>query len=157
MPKITEAPSAASPSRTTDIGRGAPPSSPEKGWRLALNVPDLTRVPEFIRGSLLAGKVAKGAEPIRVDKQRPDETAVELSCDLLTAALVADVLRSNDRKTGDHPTRVYLRRREGAWIKLPHSAVLTEVVNGKSELSAKWFPDQVEMVSAAPLRPQRLD
>lgn len=124
-------------------------------YHLALNIADLTRVDPLIRGMLLQGKIMRGEAPIWTDKSRGDECAVRMCCDLLTAATTADVLRSNDRKVGDHPLRTYISRDGITWTKLPHSAVLTEVINGRVELAVKWFPEMVEMVPASALPPSK--
>ncbi len=92
---------------------------------------------------LLGGKLALDAGPIRTDPDRMDETAVEFSCDLLTACCIADTLRSHDRAAGDHPTRVYLRK-SSQWVKLQGSVVLTRVVGGKVILDPEMFPTRAK-------------
>lgn len=112
------------------------PDPPQNGQRLAVNLCDLDRVDSSIRGMLLSGKLNLQAL-IRMDRDRPDETAVAFSCDLLTAATCCDVLRGHDLRAGDYPTRVYLFRQ--SWSKLPGSTVLTLVNDGKVFLNPEVF------------------
>lgn len=105
--------------------------------RLAINLFDLDHLHPVVRASALGGKLGK--EAVRVDDERMDETAVEFTCDLLTAASVLDVLRSEARKADDPPIRAYIKK-QGWWQRVPHTAVLTRVREGKVELSLEWFP-----------------
>lgn len=124
--------------------------------RLAINLFDLDHLHPVVRASALAGKLGK--EAVRVDDERMDETAVEFTCDLLTAASVLDVLRSEARKTDDPPIRAYIKK-QGWWQRIPHIAVLTRVREGKVELSPEWFPppalETAKMVAPA-FRPIKL-
>jgi hypothetical protein len=115
--------------------------------RLAVNLYDLDRVEKSIREMLLVGKVKNAA--LRIDPKRLDETAVQFSCDLLTAACILDTLRNHDRIAGDVPTRCYiLTDPKGNWRRLSSSAVLTVIEDGKVELSPDVFPRAI-----APLKP----
>ena len=121
---------------------------PVPGPRLAVNIADLTRIDPVICEMMLSGKL--GRSPIAADPGRPDEAAVEFICDLLTAAAACDVMRGHDRRAGDHPTRVYLRRAV-AWVKLPAAAQLTLVEDGKCVLNPEWFPALLPVPDASPL------
>lgn len=129
--------------------------------RLALSIPDLLRVDETVRAMLLGGKIDQ-SQPLRIDPRRADEIAALLTCPLLDAACIADILRGRDRKARQPPCRVYLQKRAGgAWQRLPGSAVLVESNgNGEIELSAEWFPRPAEeivpVIRAAPARPVAL-
>ena len=118
--------------------------------RLAINLFDLTKIDLFVRQMLgLAAKLDAKAGPIRVDRDRPDETAVAFHCltatDLLMAAALCDVIRNNDRKVGDVPTRTYLKRQ--VWSRLPGFAVLTLVdADGTLRLNPEWFPESTPAV-----------
>lgn len=125
---------------------------------LAVNLADLDRMDPALRGPLLHGKLDLKAGHIRVDPRRVDEFAVGFTCDLLTAATLCDVVRSNDRKLRQSPTRVYLRRRV-SWEQLPKDAVLTEVYetdevdafgNPRRTVRLNWdvFRSQVEVVQS---------
>ena len=142
MPKIDE------------VKAGVPAVSSQKNGhvhhRLAINLFDLTRIDPLVRQMLgLAAQLDAAAGPIRMDKDRPDETAVAFRStdedDLLKAAAVCDVVRSNDRKVGDAPTRTYLKRQ--VWVRLPSAAVLTLVgENGDLRLNSEWFPEAAPAV-----------
>lgn len=128
------------------------------GEALAANVADLTRLPEIIRDSTLRGPDGAWVidrTPIRTDPDRPDEAAVRLTCPLLRAAAVLDVIRNHDRRCGDHPTRVYLRQAR-AWERLPRDAVLTEVVDGKIVLNPAIFRTGRTLAAAEPPPPQKI-
>lgn len=131
-------------------GMAGPPHVRVPQARLAVNIADLTRVDPLVCELLLAGKLDPARRVVRTDPRRLDEAAVELTCDLLTAACACDVLREHDRRAGDHPCRVYVRAAE-AWRKLPHGAVLTMVRSGEPVLDPRWFPADAPAVEAAPL------
>lgn len=106
---------------------------------LAINLLDLDRIPQPMRGILLDKKVDI-SKAIFVDKNRFDEVAVAFSCELLQAAGTCDVIRLRDKKNGDYPTRVYLRRNK-AWTKLAGDKMLCVVSNGKVVLNPEIFPE----------------
>ena len=139
-------------------GTGRPPSAPLTGTgrkeRLALNVFDLDRLDPVLRARLLKGRLDLRA--VRPDPDRGGETAVAFSCDPLTAALICDLLRSEDRRAGDVPTRVYLRRNK-VWVRLSASDVLTEVgEDGKATLSHDLFPPEPVEYVPPPVKPVAL-
>ena len=82
----------------------------------------------MIRDMLVAGKL-RGV-PIRTNKERIDEAAVEFSCDLLTAACICDSIRQRDRRSKVHPCRVYVCR-DVAWVRQTGNVELT-IVGDKS-------------------------
>lgn len=115
-------------------------SQQERPERLALCLFDIDRIDPTIRSMLLGGKLETDRNKIvRIDPDRMDETGVLLTCDLLTAACIADTIRAHDGGAGDPPTRVYLKRR-GAWEKVPGRQALTLVVDGKPILNPSVFP-----------------
>lgn len=92
-------------------------------------------------------------KPIVVDKDRPDEQCVEFVCGLMTAALCIDLLRNEGRHhKNQEMVRAYIKRGEGKWTRLPHTAVLTYVRAGTILLSEKWFPIHEE---PEPLTPKQ--
>lgn len=113
---------------------------------LALNLFDLDRLDPQLRASLLGGKLDL-SRPIRLGKA--DEVAVGLVCSTLTAALAIDVIRSEDRRHGDEPTRAYIHR--GDWERLDPSAVLTVMREGKSRLNPIFFSRVLESSPAKPV------
>lgn len=114
---------------------------PKRRERLAVNVADLTRLDSTIRSLLLGGNLDL-TQSIRTDPDRIDEGAVAFSCDLLTAACIADTIREHNRRAGEYPTRIYLRR-GAAWTKLPGQTVLTRVVGDSVVLDHDTFPPDV--------------
>lgn len=129
-------------------------AAPSSRWRIAVNIVDLSRVDETIRQLLLAGKVDRSAV-IRTDPDRPDEAAVAFSCDALTAACICDTIRDHDRRVGDHPTRAYVQRAGGAWVKLPREAMLSRVVGGQPVLDPSIFPESVKPSGRDAPKPKR--
>lgn len=126
------------------------------GAKLAINVADLTRLPEAIRPMLLGGKISRSSEIVRAEPDRGDGAAVVFDCDLLTAATVADVVRAHDRRAGEPPTRVYVRRNV-AWNRLVGDSILTVVEGGKAKLNPRVFGNGAEVehvveVAAPPSR-----
>lgn len=120
---------------------------PEK---LAINLFDLDRIEPSLRGPLLSSRLDLN-RPIRTNWDRAasttDEAAVVFICDLLTAAVVCDTIRSHDRKAGDFPTRLYIQRK--TWARIPSHIVLTELVDGKCKLNPSFFPEEVEAITVA--------
>jgi hypothetical protein len=90
--------------------------------KLALNLEDLGRMIPEARQAFLGGKLGG---MVWVDKTVKDGCAVELTCEFTDAALVCDLIRSEDRRLGRTPTRLYLFRR--TWTQLSSTAVLTQV------------------------------
>ena len=115
--------------------------------RLAVNLYDLDRVAPSLRASLVAPRLDL-TKPIDMgwDRKSDDETAVVFNCDLLSAAIICDTLRSHDRAAGDSPTRVYLFKK--VWTRVASHVVLTELVDGRCQLSPDVFVVEVE---AAPV------
>lgn len=124
----------------------APPSTlsrhVQRRERLAVNVVDLTRVEEPVRSLLVSDHLDFAGGAIRTDPDRIDEAAVAFSCDLLTAACICDTLREHNKRSGEYPTRVYLRRGT-AWTKLSGQVTLTRVVGDRVELDYELFPPEV--------------
>jgi hypothetical protein len=119
-----------------------------QGVRIGICLFDLDRIDPGMRGLLLGGNLDLRRERVvRVDKDRPDETAVPFSCDLLKAASICDVVRGHDREAGDQPTRVYLKKDH--WRRLPADALLTLTVDGGPALNPEWFPVEVKLQAAA--------
>lgn len=135
-----------------------PPRAPKRPEQLAINLFDLNRLPPIVRHSLLHGQLdLTGA--FQTDKDAPDERGVRFSCELLKAAIICDIIRSEDRKAGDFPTRVYYRKEAGkAWRSLPNDTVLTEEgeKEGSFSLNRKLFPsdEPIVLVPPAPRRVQ---
>ena len=125
----------------------------EEKERLAINLFDLDRVSPDIRPVLLGGRLQ--LTPIRMDKDRPDETGVEFTCPLLEAALIIDTLRGHDKKVGDYPTRAYIRRGT-AWTKLPGDRILTIISEeGDIRLNSLFF--DVPPAPAIPKKKKRIE
>lgn len=154
VPKITRKVLPAAPKPDAERGKmdDPQPTAKKEGERLAVNLFDLLRLDPLIRQLMLGGKLDL-AKAIKVDAERLDETAVEFTCDLLTAACCCDAIRLHDRGTEPYPTRVYLMRRNGTvWERLPHATILTLVEDGRVLLSPKVF--RVEAVPVAPTPPK---
>jgi hypothetical protein len=124
----------------------------ERKERLALNLFDVVdRVDAETRARMLNGRLDL-SKSIDVDLGLVTKSkAVELTCDLLTAALIIDILRSESRREGDEPIRAYIKR-EQAWIKLPRGAILTlsDGRNGAA-LNPEVFPPLVKREDLSPL------
>ncbi len=128
----------------------------KKVEELCLHLSDLDRIDPLVRGMLLKDKVDLERGPIRVDPSKVDAAGVGFLCDTLTAAILCDVIRSNDRKLRQPVTRVYLKRAD-AWAQLSSDLVLTEVENGKVRLNWSVFTSQIERVDTVPLPLQTVE
>jgi hypothetical protein len=128
---------------------------PPRKERIGVNLFDLQRVLPEVRGMLLAGKVDV-SRVYTTDPRRGDERAVEFTCPLLDAACICDVLREHDRRAGDDPTRVYLRR-EKVWEKLPAESLLSVVEDGECVLNPKLFRPVVRSEDLVPLPTRRVN
>lgn len=108
--------------------------------KLAVALADLDRVDPELRGPLLAGRLdLTTAIRVGADRAIEDTPVVMFTCDLLTAATVCDILRSNDRKLGDQPTRLYIHRGQ-SWSRVNFNEILTVLVAGKVKLNPLVFP-----------------
>lgn len=144
------------PSNGTTDHSEAESLSLERTERLAINVFCLDRIDPVIRANLLKDKLDL-TKPIRTDwdrKDAKDEVALVFKCDLLTAATVCDVIRAEDKKAGDFPTRLYLLRKE--WSRIPSYVVLTVMKNDKVVLNPKIFPTVVQLAPLKPIAAKRL-
>lgn len=123
--------------------------------RLAINLFDLDRVDPTIRGILLGGKLELSrANVIKVDKTKPDETAVEFTCGLLSAASICDTIRSHDMQAKESVTRVYIFRGR-VWVKLGAKDLLTIVQDDSVRLNPVIFPPLPEESGpGVPLEPE---
>ena len=111
--------------------------------KLAINVDDLTRV-AATRSANLGLPARISLEVMRWGEAKPESGAI-FSCDAITAALIIDILRADDRGQGDNPTRAYLQHNGGKWIKLDNvplvlGGVLNEDVFGLAPL--EWNDDE---------------
>lgn len=113
--------------------------------RLAMNLFDSERIVPDMRAKLLSGLL--DLKVIRVDKSRPDETAVAFKpdLDLLYIATICDIIRDHDRDGGDYPTRVYIKKAT-AWERIPADTRLTHMEDGKSVLNRKLFALPPKMI-----------
>jgi hypothetical protein len=121
--------------------------------RLGICLTDLDRIAPLIRQCLrLADHLDVSRDSVVwVDKSRFDEACIPFICDLLTAACICDTIRSHDRRAGDYPTRVYLKR-VAAWEKLAGGVQLSVVKNEKVMLNPELFPPVPQAGSAEPPR-----
>lgn len=107
-------------------------------YRLAIDLKDLDRLDPVIRTRLLKGRLDL-ANPIQISKDRaiPDH-AIPFSCGLLSAATICDIIRSEDRKSGDFPTQLYIYKT--TWNRIPSHVALTIQVKGSVKLNPTIFP-----------------
>lgn len=108
--------------------------------RLALTLADLDRLDPGIRRKMLGGRIA--LTPVRADDGiiRADGVIIPFVCPLLESAMIADVLRFQDKQAGNRVTGVWLDRGRG-WRKLASDAVLTVKVNETFILNPAVFDD----------------
>lgn len=132
----------------------SPPATDDRPERLAINLFDLQHLHPFIHGMLTERFDGRKESLIWVDRSRMDETAVPLLGPLLDTACLVDILRAEASKFGNE-CRAYLCRAR-AWVRLPASAVLTVVENGKPRLAEEWFPGAVESTPYQPPPPTRV-
>src|SRR5262245_16547098 len=126
--------------------------------RLAINLFDIGRLGPALRNRFLAGKLNL-QEPIWVDRNNPHETAVAFLQErtgLMLAAVICDLIRSEDRKANRPPSRVYLNRGNG-WLRIPGNAVLTQDEGGGLTLNSDVFPvaDPFLPPELSPVMPER--
>lgn len=142
--------------------------------RLAISLPDLDRLDPEVRKRLLKGRL--DLNPIKANiphgKSVREEVFVRFSCPLLEAGKVCDVVRAEDKRAGDDPTRVYILRPpttkhpDAEWTKLPGTATFTvpDVPEGVDDpkimaeaewiLNPKVFPaPKEELELSAPVPP----
>ena len=138
-----------SPSTTTIQS----PSSGLARYRLSINLFDLDRVPTALRQKMTP--LLDLSKTVNVDLDRVESSvAVVFTCDLLTAALLLDFLRSESRRFKEAAIRGYLNRGGTSWSRLANHEVLT-VLDGeaKAQLNPKIFLEKSaeEIVEGTPL------
>lgn len=151
MPKATE----------RGIGGVLVKSETERKYKLAVNLFDIGLLEPTVRDIMLGGKISLLKEDIVwVNTSRLDETAVLFTCDLVTAAALLDVIRSQGRNGFLPLIRAYINRNaadgKGSWSRLVHTEVLTVVENGKVKLNPDIFLTEKEFVPGSPLTPKRV-
>lgn len=123
--------------------------------RLALPVSVLELIDPGLRERLsLASRLER--TPIRLDSDKVH--IVAFSCDLLTAALICDIIRSNDRKLGDRASPIYRQRSPGGkWVRASDTTVFTTTdTDGKAHLSVDVFPEVIKPEDLIPPSPQKV-
>lgn len=131
--------------------------SPEQRYRLAINLFDLDKLPTELQARLLGGKLEKTTVPVDLDRTQTS-IAVPFKCDLVTAALAIDIIRSECRRSKEAPIRAYINRGGEAWSRLAERDVLS--VKGESGwiLNEEIFVDKspVEIAPPIPLLPEKI-
>lgn len=128
--------------------------------KLAVNLIDLDRLPPLSMEKMILPYTIKKAIQCG---QTKEDVGIEFNCDLLQAAVICDMIRSEDHKSGDTPTRLYLFN-GSIWKRLSDEAVLTRVscppgsLNGpKISLHPQVFDvPTVAMTAPPPPRPLNL-
>lgn len=123
----------------------------EPNFRLAIALEDLDKVDPIARQKMLAHRLDL-ENPIRITSKICD-AAVTFCCKIVDAALICDILRSEDRKAGDTPTRIFLDKGEG-WKAVPSNAVFTVEVRGSIKLNPQLF--DIIVLNHTPLPVQKL-
>ena len=124
--------------------------------RLGINLFDLERVDTGMYQRLLAGRLDLRKESVvRLSDSKPDDSVVPFTCGTREAALVCDILRSENRREGDEPVRVYIFRAK-AWTRLSGQVILTLPGDPESGQKARLNPDIFpSQVMYAPLLPPK--
>lgn len=84
--------------------------------RYAMNIADLTRYDEIVRGMLIA-PVIQGRQMVEAERGRLDGAAVVMQCDDVRALAVIQLLRTMDEKAGRYLLRAYQEGARGGWSK----------------------------------------
>ncbi len=117
---------------------------------LAISLSDLMRLPpdmvtKLVKDRLdLSRTVAGGSEA---------DPAIVFQCPLLDAAMVCNIVRSQDKSTGDQPCRVYLNKNSSTngWQPIRNDTELVVVVDSVVELNPLLFDVPVKQLpSRAP-------
>lgn len=125
-------------------------SMPEAKERLALAVEDLFRLLPEQRKKILKGKL-NVSELVNTSGEGAKRVpAVAFTCDLLTAALACDAVRSTNRRLGEPPARIWVFRQ--TWSPVPGNAVFTLDDGGKAVLNPDVF--RIELAPVALVAPQ---
>lgn len=129
--------------------RESKPREKEPQMNLAICEEDLERIDPIVRANTLKHRLDL-EHPFRVFSNS-NEIGVVFVCRLLDAAIICDIIRSEDRKGGDIETRIYIQEEGRQWQRVGKSAVFAVTVGGKLVLNPKLF--QTEIVHK-PLLPQ---
>lgn len=103
--------------------------------RVAVALEDLDRLDKQFKLNLLAGRLDLSTivEPAK------GVACVVFSCDIISAAIVADLIRSDDRKNARTPSAIYMERNT-VWSAMKPDDVWTVVVNDLIHLNPLIFP-----------------
>lgn len=121
--------------------------------KVAINLFDLQRLQSGVRSPLLRGKLDLKAPTMRAGGG--DEVGAVFRCDLLTALLVCDIIRSHDVRDGRSQTRVYATDRNGRWYRLPDEAALTIKSTEGMIPNPTFFANELSVV-APPIAPVKV-
>lgn len=129
---------------------------PKRKERLAINLFDLDATTVEMRVMLFGEgmKLLDLQNPIRIDPNDINETAIELRHTLLVGAAALDTFQSGRRKFGDAPAKLYIHRGQ-TWVRLPGTTLLTVVRHGRPALNPLVFGAEV-ITKATPLQPKRV-
>ena len=115
----------------------------ERKEKLAVNLEGLDALSDELRVRLFAGRLnLQDIVRVTLDGRPAEYPSVGFCCPLAEAALVCDLIRSEDRKHGRPSTAIYLSRSgTGPWVRVQDHWMLTLVVAGKPHLNPAFFPD----------------
>lgn len=113
--------------------------SKERKEKLAISLVDLDRLSPQLRAKV--ARILDLTQVIEVGFDRVTRVpAVVFTCDLLTAAIVCDGIRSDDRKHHRQPTNLYVNR-DRSWGRITNEIVLTVELASGIQLNPTFFPD----------------
>lgn len=119
-----------------------PPVKKEPNFKLGINLEDLDRIDPIMRQRLLHKRLDL-ENPVRIATNSL-EVAIPFVCNLRDAATICDIIRSEDRKAGDAPTRIYLKNGTRDWKRTSPNTLFGVQVKGQLHLNPQVFNVPIE-------------
>ena len=116
---------------------------------LALSLFDLDHLDPAYVGMVLQGKVSGGGVA-RPDPDDPKQAAAVLNCELLTACIAADLLRSELRRECGEAKALRCWIKRDGWVRLPNFRPLSLTVEGEVALNPALFEPELPVKPAVP-------
>lgn len=127
---------------------------PALAYELAISLMDLKQIAPELRTKLALISLLDMRKEAIVQVPDGDEldAGVVFTCDLLHGALTCDIIRKHDRDAKTKPCRVYVRRLEKTWKRVPSKTLLTSVKDGRPLLSPVVFTNKIPPSPVLPSR-----
>ena len=116
--------------------------------RVAIAVSDLERLDQNVLESLLTGRLESSRPILAIDT-----LVFSFTCEELEAAVVCDIIRGINAKSGDQQSEVFVQISNRPWARVPRNVPLTIKVGGRPKLNPVVFVEYAEKIAASSAPP----